>query len=250
MTPQDIAINNEILRGLVGSTAYGTGIGGQEDRDEMGIFIEPPENVIGLKSCDHYIYRTQPEGMPSGPGDLDLTYYSLRKFIRLAASGNPSVIVLLWLPNYLMKSQIGSELIEIRRKFISHEMGKRFLGYLKGQKSKLLNERSNNVNRPELIEKHGYDTKSAMHAARLAFQGFELIRYRRLTMPIREPHRSVLLDIRHGMLNLASALQIIENAEEDLRQEVDKFKENVDRMKIDGFLVDAHMIHWRENAKI
>lgn len=244
MTPKEIAFKYEILRGLVGSTAHGTGIEGQEDRDEMGIFIEPPENVMGLTSVDHYIHRTQSEGMPSGPGDLDLTYYSLRKFMKLAASGNPSVIVLLWLPDYLKTSQQGVALVEMRQEFITHEMGKRFLGYLRGQKSRLLNQRAVNVTRPDLIEKYGYDTKSAMHAARLAFQGLELIRKRHLTMPVPEPERSILLDIRHGQLNLASALQIIENTEDDLRIEVDKFERRANRSRIDRFLVTAHQHYW------
>lgn len=55
MTPHDIATQNEILRGVVGSTAHGLAISGQDDRDEMAVFIEPPENVCGLSPCDHYI---------------------------------------------------------------------------------------------------------------------------------------------------------------------------------------------------
>lgn len=38
----EIATKNEILRGLVGSTAHGINIVGQDDRDETGVFIEPP----------------------------------------------------------------------------------------------------------------------------------------------------------------------------------------------------------------
>jgi len=47
----------------VGSTAYGTSVDGQGDRDEMGVFIEPPENVCGLKSIDSYVYRDKPDGV-------------------------------------------------------------------------------------------------------------------------------------------------------------------------------------------
>ena len=36
--------------------------------------------------------RTQPEGVRSGPGDLDLIVYSLRKWMRLALTGNPTVL--------------------------------------------------------------------------------------------------------------------------------------------------------------
>ena len=63
MSEREIALDNEILRGVVGSTTHGTAIEGQDDRDEMGVFVEPPEFVCGLTSCDHYIYRDQPEGV-------------------------------------------------------------------------------------------------------------------------------------------------------------------------------------------
>lgn len=244
MTPREIAFKNEILRGLVGSTAHGTGIEGQEDRDEMGIFVEPPENVIGLTPVDHYIHRTQPEGMPSGPGDLDLTYYSLRKFVRLATNGNPSVIHLLWLPEYLKNSDIGRDLIKLRGEFISREMGQRFLGYLRGQKAKLTGERSKKVSRPELVDKFGYDTKSAMHAARLAYQGLELIEKRQLTMPVPEYARSQLLDIRYGRMSFKAAMDLIEDVEDELKLAIDKFERRVNRTAVDRFLIDAHRHHW------
>ncbi|MDE2103551.1 MAG: nucleotidyltransferase domain-containing protein, partial [Patescibacteria group bacterium] len=178
MISKEIALGNEILRGVVGSTSHGTAIEGQDDRDEMAVFIEPPENVCGLTPCDHYIYRDQPEGVRSQPGDLDLTMYSLRKFCRLAAQGNPSVIILLWLPDHVSKTRLGAELIGMREAFINRESGQRFLGYLVAQKMKLTGERTQTVARPELVEKYGYDTKFAMHALRLGFEGIEMLTHR------------------------------------------------------------------------
>ena len=37
-----------ILRGTVGSTVHGLHHGGQDDRDEMAVFVEPPEFLLGL----------------------------------------------------------------------------------------------------------------------------------------------------------------------------------------------------------
>ena len=71
-----------ILRATVGSTVHGLHHGGQDDRDEMAVYIEPPAYLIGLARArairgglygfEHYVERTQPEGVRSGPGDLDL----------------------------------------------------------------------------------------------------------------------------------------------------------------------------------
>jgi uncharacterized protein len=72
---------NTILRGIVGSTVHGLHQGDQDDRDEMAIFLEPPEFLVGLRFVksgsswgpfEHFVERTQPEGARSGPGYLDL----------------------------------------------------------------------------------------------------------------------------------------------------------------------------------
>ena len=86
-----------ILRGLVGSTVHGLSNPGTDDRDEMGVCVEPPEYFIGLRGFEHYVSRTQPEGVPSGPGDLDLTIYGLRKLCRLAVKGSPTVLLLFFI---------------------------------------------------------------------------------------------------------------------------------------------------------
>lgn len=245
---REIALDNEILRGVVGSTTHGTAIEGQDDRDEMGVFIEPPECVCGLTPIDHYIYRDQPEGVRSQPGDLDLTMYSLRRFGRLAAQGNPSVIMLLWLPAYIARTPAGARLIEMREAFISKESGQRYLGYLAAQKAKLKGERSPKVSRPELVEKYGYDTKFAMHALRLGLQGIEVMTYRRLTLPVAEPDLTTLRAVRSGRTSLADALQMIEDAEKRLGELVDACTWAADLEAINRFMVKAHLDYWQSRG--
>src|SRR5690606_12928438 len=99
-TPEFAAIAEQgtILQCQVGSGVHGITVKDQDDRDEMGICVEPPEYVIGLRRFEQYIFRTRPEGVRSGPGDLDLTVYSLRKWMRLALDGNPTVLLPLFVP--------------------------------------------------------------------------------------------------------------------------------------------------------
>lgn len=241
---KEIALSNEILRGMVGSTAHGTAVDGQDDRDEMGVFIEPPEYVCGLTPCEHYIYRDKPEGVRSGPGDLDLTMYSLRKFCRLAEQGNPSVIVLLWLPNHIIKTEIGAALVRARDAFISRDSGNRFLGYLVAQRMKMTGERTQTVQRPELVEKYGFDTKFAMHAMRLAFEGIEMLTHRRITLPVAEPNLSILRGVRTGKYTFDQTLSMISTAENDLRELLKDCDWETDRKRINAFMVKAHRAHW------
>jgi predicted nucleotidyltransferase len=242
---RETAMKNEILRGVVGSTAHGTAIDGQDDRDEMGVFIEPAERVCGLTPLDHYIYRDKPEGVRSEAGDLDLTMYSLRKFCRLAEQGNPSVVVLLWLPGHTVKTPLGDSLIAMREAFISRDSGARFLGYLVAQKMKMTGGRAHTVNRPELVAKYGFDTKFAMHALRLGFEGIEMLTERRITLPVAEPSLSVLRGVRTGQYSEKETLAMIERAEMQLRNLLQDCTWKTDRRRIDAFMVKSHMAQWQ-----
>ncbi len=247
MSNKEVALDNQILRGLVGSTCHGTAIEGQDDRDEMGVFIEPPAYVCGLDTLDHYIYRSQPEGVRSGPGDLDLTLYSLRKFTYLAAKGNPSVILLLWLKNPLFNTLYGQELIKMRTHFISRNAGNAYIGYLISQKRALLGEKTKAVTRPELIEKYGFDTKYAMHALRLGLQGIEYLTEGGLSVPVREPDLSILRAVRSGGFSLEETIKMIETTEERLKKIVSDCDWEVNYDMVNDFLVDMHQRYWDEN---
>lgn len=244
MNKELVAKGNVVLMGEVGSTAHGTGLAGFEDVDMMGVFVEPLRNVVGRSLVDHYIQRDQPEGVKSQPGDLDLTLYSLRKFIGLAATGNPSVVLLLWLPEYTVRAELGDRLIELRDGFITKTAGERYLGYLRAQTSKLLGQRSPAVSRPDLVAAHGYDTKFAMHALRLGLQGIELLTEHHLSVPCASPNRELLVAVRKGEIAFDEVMRLIEAAESQLRSIVNCCDATVNLEKVDDFLVQAHMSHW------
>src|SRR5262249_6561938 len=106
----EVALDGMILRRTVRSTAHGRHLEARDDGDEMGVAIEPPRLAVGLEQWEHHVERTQPEGVRSGPGDLDLVVYSARKFCRLALQGNPTVLLLLFTPDPLVEHELGAEL--------------------------------------------------------------------------------------------------------------------------------------------
>lgn len=158
---QWLAASGMILRTEVGSTVHGTNMEGQDDRDEMGIFLEPPRTVLGSHRLEHYTYRTQPEGVCSGPGDLDLVVYTARKFCRLAAKGNATVLLPLWVPEdkILWINEFGRELRANRHWFVSRQAGRAFRGYLHGQRQGLLGIRAGtrNQGRADIRARYGFD---------------------------------------------------------------------------------------------
>lgn len=165
-----------ILLVEVGSTAHGTGLPGGEDHDEMGVVIESPHEVLGVgeRGFATVMQRTQPEGVRSGPGDTDRTLHSLRRFIRLAAGGNPSILMSFWAPVIHTTDQ-GEELRTLGEAFVGRHVVPRYRGYMQSQAMRLLGTRGGGHGRrgggqrEELIAEHGYDTKYAMHCARTGY---------------------------------------------------------------------------------
>src|SRR4051794_9880458 len=259
MMAREIVERGTILRGTVGSTVHGLHHGGQDDRDEMAVYVEPPEYLVGLRRApqiggglygfEHYVERTQPEGVRSGPGDLDLVAYSLRKYVRLALKGHPTILLLLFVPAELVvvETELGRELRELRPALLSAHAGRGYLGYLRGQKERLLGTRGQGrVNRPELVEAHGYDTKYAMHAARLGYQGLELLETGWLTLPMPEPERSGVMTIRTGERSFAETIAGIEDVEARLTEALARspLPDEPDRTAVDRFLVSSYRRAW------
>ena len=155
MDPGEIAEKGMIIRSLVGSTIHGLELAGTDDRDEMGVCMEPPAYVIGLNHFETWVHRTKPEGVRSEAGDLDLVVHSLRKYARLALKGNPTVLLLLFVKpkDLLLRTPLGDDLQALAPAFASRRAGHAFLGYLTAQKQRLLGERGQrNVKRPECRE--------------------------------------------------------------------------------------------------
>jgi len=207
---REIAERCTILRGLVGSTVHGLNVNdGIEDRDEMGICVEPLQEAMALWApFEQFIYRSAAEregreNARSVAGDLDLTIYSLRKWMRLALKGNPTILLLLFTPDDQLVhcDAFGRELRGLAPQIISRRVQGPYLGYLQAQKQRLTGERGQKrIHRPELEEMYGFDTKYAMHMLRLGFEGVELLTTGRLSLPMREPERSYLLDVRRGKI--------------------------------------------------
>ena len=244
---QEIAERNLILRTTVGSVVHGLSNPGTDDRDEMGVCIEPPEYLLGFRRFEHFVYRTQPEGMPSGPGDLDLTVYGLRKFCRLALKGSPTTLLPLFVAgeNLLVSSPAGEELRALAPAFVARSTGRAFLGYLTNQRRGLTGERHATRTR-ELSARHGYDTKYAMHALRIAVQGIELVTTGRVTLPVPEPDRSVLRAVRAGELPLDDVLARIDGAAAQLEEVTAdaQLPAKPDVARVDAFLVRTYLEAW------
>jgi hypothetical protein len=244
-----VADRYTILRVQVGSGVHGVTIENQDDRDEMGICIEPPEYVIGLRQFEQYEFRTQPVGHRSGPGDLDLVVYSLRKWMRLALQGNPTVLLPLFVPDSEVCAidEHGRFLRDRPELVLSRQVAHRFIGYLRSQREQLVGIKSKrHTNRPELVETYGFDTKFAYHMVRLGLQGVELMTTGRITLPIPEPSRTWLRELRRGEHTKEEALEVAEGLELQLAVLIDTspLPREPDRRGADEWLIYAYERAW------
>lgn len=250
---REVALGNEILRTVVGSEVFGMALPGVGDRDEMGVYVETPEQLLGLEpSSERYVSRTQPEGVRSGPGDVDLTIYGLRKYMRLVCAGNPTVLTPLFAPEefVLINSQIGRGLREAATYFLSRQVGYRHLGYLNKQRERMVGggRQSRVPKRPELIEAHGYDTKYASHALRLGIQGHEIMTTGTLTLPLSGESLEECLEVKRGEVDFDEALRRVDRVKARLELVIDSdaplLPEKPNMNSINPFLVSLHKRHW------
>jgi len=247
-----IAEEGLILRTTVGSVVHGLENAGTDDRDEMGVTIEPPEYVLGFRRFDHYVFRTQPEGHPSGPGDLDLSVYGLRRYCHLALKGAATILLPLYVtegPHLLVRTELGEELQRLAPAFRSRTAGRAFLGYLDAQRRGLTGERHATRTR-ELSKRHGYDTKYAMHALRIGHQGIELLRTGTITLPIADPEHTRLREVRAGEVPLDEVLARLDALAAELQEASDApgLPETGDRDAVDRFLVRAYRRSWADGG--
>ncbi|WP_207208402.1 DNA polymerase beta superfamily protein [Nocardioides glacieisoli] len=261
-----IAEAGMILRVQVGSGVHGTSIAGQDDRDEMGICLEPSAYVTGLARVpsgirgeaapvqfEQYQRHTvwdQPGGLAnrSGAGDLDVVVYSARKWASLALAGNPTVLLVLFVPDeeVVHRDEVGAELVDNAHRFVSKLAAERFIGYLRSQRAAMTGEVGAHTNRPELVAIHGYDTKYAMHALRLGVQGVELLTTGRITLPVPEPDLSRLRAVRRGEVELAEVVAAVEEAEARLVElsTSSAVPDQPDRAWVDAWLHRTHVAYW------
>ena len=180
----------------------------------------------------------------SQPGDLDLTVYSLRKYLRLAIKGNPTVMLLLFVPEdrLVISSPLGKELQELAPAIASRSAGAQFLGFLTAQKQRLLRERGT----AKIPSRDDQNAKYAAHMLRLGYQGVEFLTSGRITLPMPEREREFVLETKRGEADMNRVLSTVAELEREIADliQTSPLQEWPDRDAINEFLLKAHLETW------
>lgn len=223
------------------------------DRDEEAIVVEPLSEAWSLgKPWEDTVIET-----PA----IDVKYFSLRKWCRMAAKGNPNFLLMLFAsPTHVLKyNALGSQLRDMRGLFISKQAIRSHLGYMQGQRQRLLNHNhefgaghGRGLPRYDLVEQYGFDVKFAMHLLRLGYQGLELAKTGKLTLPIAEDDRQLLLKVRRGEYDLPWVLKWAEDLEAAMKAAFDSssLPDEPNYAEIEAWLQKVYIRTWSAERRL
>src|SRR3990167_4420357 len=184
---------NIILSGITGSVAYGLDTK-DSDEDIKGIYILPTRKILSVgfnldkTTKDH----TEP----------DWVYHEVGKFIKLAMAGNPTILEMLWLNEYLVLNKFGKMLVDNRHLFISEKaVRSAYSGYVFSQARKLKARGGTYGNgRNKRYKKH------TRHLFRLLIQGKQLLESGTMDVRVTQEQREWLFNM--GRLPVNEIIEI------------------------------------------
>lgn len=236
---------NLLMTYIGGSHAHGAKVTGTDDTDWYGVFVESAEKALGLDVFEHFVHTTGGKVGGNGPNDIDICLYSLRKWAKLAAKGNPSSLHFLFAP-LDSHSSLWDYIIYKREAFLSRNHVRPFLGFADDQMKRLFGEKGQkNVHRAESEEKYGYDTKYAMHVIRLYGEAKELMETGFITLP--RPDAAMLIDIRLGKYTLSQIREMGRDLESEALAASNKspLPAGIDREKVSEIVANVYQASWR-----
>lgn len=231
-----------------GSQLHGVKLEGTDDRDLYGIYVETPECCF-WQGLVHFVTSTAPQSERNKAGDVDVICYSLRRFARLAAAGNPTLLHLLF-TSADSDGVFWSAVIASRSLFLAKAHAQKYRGYADAQLRRMTGDRGRGKHgqRPELEQRYGYDVKAAMHTLRLLHEGIEFVSHGWVTLPRPEPERSRLLAVRRGEWSqervIAEAHRLF--AELDTAVENSPLPEHVDLDAIGRLVTRIYLEAWEQ----
>ena len=217
---------------------------GSDDHDYYGVYVEPPTVKLGLSPKPHHVWSTSDNTRRNTAEGIDLVLYSLSKFAKLAANGNPTILHFLWVENAIGVNPWWKLVRDSRMHFLARSHLDRFVGYAQAQLDRLTGRRARKQHRPELIEQYGFDTKAAMHLMRLMYEAFYLLRDAAMSFP--NPQAKYLIEIRNGRYTLEQILADFERLKAACVEEQQRspLPQSVNLSEINKLLAGIYQRFW------
>jgi len=129
-----------LLEVLVGSRAYGTATE-DSDVDKRVVYAHRTRELLSVDGRGGCPLKDTRWDEKHPGGDEDVTGWEVGKFVKLALSCNPTVLEVLWAPDYSEPHYQGTKLRRIRQAFLSRDrVFESFRGYASNQAKKMFFE--------------------------------------------------------------------------------------------------------------
>lgn len=237
--------DNLIQAFVGGSQLHGAKVGATDDTDWYGVFIEPPARMIGLDRDEFFVFTTGGKLGGNGPDDVDVCLYSLRKWAGMAVKGNPSALHFVFATAHYT-TRWWDEIVRHRGIFASRRHLKPFVKFADDQMERLCGRKGQkSVHRAELENKHGYDTKYAMHVIRLYLEAKEYMETGRISLP--NPRVDLLIDIRKGKYKRHQVEEMGRQFESEATkaQVTSPLPDEVNQEAVTKLITDVYMDFWK-----
>jgi uncharacterized protein len=229
-----------------GSNQHGAKGEGSGDLDICGVYIEPADVALGIDREEHFVFSTGNNESRNTAADVDFSMYSLRKWVNLAAKGNPTVLSYLFMPYTVAGGWFWIR--EDKELFLAASHVKAFAGFGRSQLQRMqgLKGAGKHGQRDEIISEHGYDTKAAMHMVRMMLECKELLLTGKMTFP--NPSVGLLIAIRKGEFRQRQVEEMYITLEQEIFEIEDKKQSvlppAVDRQAISKLVSRVYLEHW------
>jgi predicted nucleotidyltransferase len=191
-----------ILQLTAGSHMYGTNTA-ESDIDTRGVFMPNINFLLGTQEIKQIRDEVN-----------DKKHYAFGYFMLKLREGIMDPHDWLWAPeeSYSYISDIGKRLIENRKKFLSTNIANKIFGYMNSAYKRITRRNVNamGAKRKANFEQHGYDTKDASHAVRLAMQGFLLLTKGVFYPRLPDEYLDIVKAIKAGKMGLNRVRQLID----------------------------------------
>lgn len=155
-----------LMLGLTGSRLYGLNHA-DSDYDWKGVYQQPLTKVLSLGGVrPNYTIK-----------DPDTQLYELGRYFELLVKSNPTVLEMLYLPEYEITSNAWSQVVENRELFLSQKVRTVYYGFGVGQL--------------KLFRSGKGDAKAARHFYRVMEQGEHILRHGFLAPRPKNPERII-----------------------------------------------------------
>ncbi|GIM89706.1 nucleotidyltransferase domain-containing protein [Paractinoplanes toevensis] len=229
-------VQNVLLSGVVGSTAYGLA-GPESDVDMLGVFATETAALHGLDPIEESAVSSKP----------DATFHEAAKYCRLALGGNPTVSELMWLPCdlYDIRTPLGDELVDLRYAFLSAKRVRdAYLGYATQQFKKLEARGDGSFS----ADTRKRTAKHSRHLYRLCHQGHQLYSTGRLEIRLDDPQHFLDFGEEVAAGNLELARQLMARYEQAFDESPSVLPDEPDRAVVQDWLLRVRAAYYEVPA--